>query len=156
MGVSEARGDLSADLGEAAIEARRPDSTEESWVPPGRIAVVDDAEADDDGAGASGCSGIGPSAAISVSPTMARTSACVDGEALSRSGLRLPGSNRPVRMDRMTAVTSTPASVASSMPRRKCSRRGGGDRPSKAALILGPGPARSRNRRSSLMTWSSP
>ena len=87
----------------------------------------------------------------------ARALASIDGEASTGSGHRPPGSNRPVRMDRNTALTSTPSpSVGASMPWRECSPRGRSDWPSEAALILGSDLARSRSRRSSVMTASSP
>ena len=46
---------------------------------------------------------------VGVARPPARALASIDGEAPTSSGPRPPGSNRPVRMDRNTALTSTPS-----------------------------------------------
>ncbi len=54
---------------------------------------------------------------VGVARPPARALARIDGEASTSSGHRPPGSNRPVRIDCNTGLTSTPSpGVGSSMP----------------------------------------
>src|SRR5262249_59247110 len=81
----------------------------------------------------------------------------IDGEVPARSGLRRPGSNRPVRIDRNTALTSTPAArVGASMPWREGPPRGRGDRPPEPARSPGGGRARARGPRRAAGVASGP
>ena len=73
--------------------------------------------------------------------------ASFDGETSTSSGPRPPGSNRPLRIDRSTALTSTPSpSVGTSGPLAGVLSSGPQRRSPAAALIFDSGPDRSRSR----------